>query len=61
MSLGQGRGKLPGRERWTDAIPQTDGGAAALAGAGFPGLAFAASNQKWVTVVKISGIPLVIR
>src|SRR6266702_5007611 len=33
------------------------GGAAALAGAGFPGLAFAQTQKEMVTVVKIAGIP----
>ena len=33
------------------------GGAAALAGAGFPGLAFAQAQKEMVTVVKIAGIP----
>jgi simple sugar transport system substrate-binding protein len=33
------------------------GGAAAMAGAGFPGLAFAQAQKEMVTVVKIAGIP----
>ena len=33
------------------------GGAAAMAGAGFPGFAFAEAQTEMVTVVKIAGIP----
>src|SRR3954454_23147177 len=33
------------------------GGAAALAGTGFPGFAFAQAQKEMVTVVKIAGIP----
>jgi len=33
------------------------GGAAAMAGAGFPGLTFAEGQKEMVTVVKIAGIP----
>ena len=33
------------------------GGAAAMAGAGFPGFAFAQAQKEMVTVVKIAGIP----
>jgi len=33
------------------------GGATVMAGAGFPGLAFAEAQKEMVTVVKIAGIP----
>ncbi len=33
------------------------GGAAAIAGTGFPGFAFAQAQKEMVTVVKIAGIP----
>ena len=33
------------------------GGATVMAGAGFPGLAFAQAQKEMVTVVKIAGIP----
>lgn len=54
-----GTATIASRERTMDRRQalKVIGGAAAMAGAGFPGLAFAQAQKEMVTVVKIAGIP----